>query len=146
MLTVNVSVAKLPVSTVPTKRWFEVLVYVPVAGTVTFTFTVQLLLAATVPFENEIEPAPATGAKVAAPQPLIVAPGGLATTIAPGEVGNTSEKFTPETAAGLGLVIVNVRAETPLTLVGSGLKLLAIVRVEGSTIAAKRADVLKSSL
>src|SRR6185369_6185798 len=115
-------------------------------GTVTFTFTVQLLLAATVPFENEIEPAPATGANVAAPHPLVVAPGEPATTIAPGEVGNTSEKLTPEIAAGLGLVIVNVRAETPPALVGSGLKFLAIVRVVGSTTAAKRVDVPKSSL
>src|SRR4029078_8378535 len=120
----------------PTKRWFEVLVYMPDAGTVTFTFTVQELLAATVPFENEIEPAPAAGTKVAAPHPLMVSPVGLPTTIAPGEVGNTSEKLTPETAAGLGLVIVKVRAETPLTLVGSGLKFLAIVGVEGRTTSA----------
>jgi hypothetical protein len=145
-LTVSVSVAKLPVSTPPTKRWSEVLANVPVAGAVTFTFTVQTLLAATVPFENEIEPAPAAGANVAAPHPLMVPPAGFATTIAPGEVGNASVKLTPEIGAGLGLVIVKVRAETPFTVAGSGLNALAMVRVEGSTIAAKRVDVEKSEL
>src|ERR1044071_7035010 len=144
--TSNVAVAEWPVSGPPTKRWVGVLGYVPAGGAWTLTFTVQMLLAATVPFEKEIEPAPGAGANVAAPQPLMVAPAGLATTIAPGEVGNTAVKLPPETAAGLGLVIVKVRAETPLTLVGSGLKFLAIVRVEGSTIAAKRAEVPKSSL
>src|SRR5215208_314979 len=56
LLTVSVSVADLPVSTAPAKRLFEVLVYVPLAGAVTFTLIVQLLLAATVPFENVIDP------------------------------------------------------------------------------------------
>src|SRR5262249_15452322 len=113
---------------------------------VTLTLIVQLLFAATVPFENEREPAPATGAKVGAPQPLVVAAGGLATTIAPGEVGKVSVKLRPESGAPLGLMMVKVSDETPPTLVGWGLKFFLRVTVDGSRIEAMRVEVLKSSL
>ena len=45
----------------------------------------QLLFTASVPLENDIEPAPATGAKVGVPQPEVVAPGGVATVILAGK-------------------------------------------------------------
>jgi hypothetical protein len=134
VLTVSVSVALFPVSNVPIKRFADVLVYVPAVGTVTLTLMVQVLLAAMLPLENVIDPAPATGANVGEPQPVVEAFGVLATTIAPGEVGNVSVKFSPLNEEGVGLVIVNVRVETPPTVVGSGLKLFEIVTAEGSSI------------
>ena len=103
------------------------------AGTVTFTLTVQLLFGASAPFENEMEAAPAVGAKVGVPQLLVVASGVDATTMLPGDVGKVSVKLTPVMVALFGFVIVKVRAETPLMLVGSGLKFFEIVTVVGSS-------------
>ena len=107
----------------------------PVTGTVTFTLIVQLLLGASVPFENDTEPLPATGAKVGVPQPDVDAFVGLATTIAPGfvgVVGSTSVKFRLVCVTGVGFVNVKVSVDIPPTLVGSGLKFFAIVTAEGS--------------
>src|SRR5687768_16281716 len=59
VLTVSDAAALSPVSTVPMKRLFVVLLNVPVAVGVTLTFTTQLPFAATVPFEKVIELAPA---------------------------------------------------------------------------------------
>ena len=118
----------------------------PSAGTVTIKLTMQFPLAGTVPPENEIELAPATGAKVGVPQPVVLAPVGFATTIAPGVVGNVSLKFTSLIAAAFGLPIVKVRIEVPPTIVGSGAKDFEIVVAVGSMIAAKRELVEKSLL
>ena len=93
---------------------------------------VHVLFAPMLPLENEIEPAPAAGAKVGEPQPVVNALGVLATTMAPGVVGNVSVKFNPLKEAEVGLVSVNVRVETPPTVVGSGLKFFEIVTAEGS--------------
>jgi hypothetical protein len=110
-----------------------------VAGTATFTLTVQLLFGASVPFENEMEVAPAVGEKIGVPQLLVVAPGVAPTTIAPGVVGKVSVKSTPVMVALFGFVIVKVKAETPLMLVGSGLKFFDMLTLVGSTILAMRA-------
>ncbi len=56
----------------------------PVPAVVTFTVIVQLPLAATVPLENDNEVAPAVGAKVGVPQPLVVGFGGFATVMPAG--------------------------------------------------------------
>ena len=101
-------------------------------GTVTFTLMVQVPFAAIVPFEKESETAPAVGAKVGVPHPEVDALVGLATTIAPGLVGRVSVKLTPVSVTGVGLVSVKVSVEIPLTVVGSGLKLFAIVTTDGS--------------
>src|SRR3989304_3365766 len=106
----------------------------------------QLLLAATVPFENETAPAAATGAEVGVPQRGVLAPVGLATTMAPGEVGKVSLKFRSLRATPLGLLMVKVRVEVPPTVVGSGLKDLARVTSAGSTMEAIRELVAKSLL
>ena len=109
----------------------------PVAGTVTFTLIVQLLLGASVPFENDKEPLPATDAKVGVPQPDVDAFVGFAMTIAPGFagiVGRKSSKCKPVSVTGVGFVNVNVNVEMPPTLVGSGLKFFAIVTAEESRI------------
>jgi hypothetical protein len=95
---------------------------------------VQLLLGASVPFENESEPAPATGAKVGVPHPEVEAFVGLAITIVPGAVGSVSVKLNPVNVTEVGLVKVKVRVEMPPTVVGSGLKFLAMVAEEGSTM------------
>jgi hypothetical protein len=64
-------------------------------GAVTFTVTVQLPPPARVPPEKDTIPLPTVGLKVGVPQPLLVlAAGEEATFIAPGEVGNGSEKVT----------------------------------------------------
>ena len=131
-LTVSAAVEELPVLVVPMKRLFETLLYVPAVGAVTLRLIRHVLFAATVTPETEIEPAPATGAKVGVPQPLVAAPVGLATTIAPGEVGKVSVKLTLLTATGLGLVIVKLSADEPLALIGVGLKLLLMVTAAGS--------------
>ena len=95
---------------------------------------VQVLFAAIVPFENEMEAAPATGANVGVPQPEVDALVGLATVIAPGVVGSVSVKFRPLTLAAFGLVNVKVSVEIPPALAGSGLTFFEIVSVEGSRI------------
>ncbi len=71
----------------------------PVAGAVTLTETVQVPPPAMVPPEKEIEPAPGAGLNVGAPQPVVVAFGVPATTMAPGEVGKVSPKATPLSAS-----------------------------------------------
>lgn len=116
------------------------MVYVPITGTVTFNLIVHVLFAAIVPLENEMDPAPATGAKVGDPQPEVEALVGLATVIAPGVVGRVSVKFNPLTLAELGLVRVNVRVEMPPAFVGSGLKFFEIVNVDGSRTKAYLVD------
>ena len=103
-------------------------------GAVTLTWTVQLLFAARLPFEKESDVAPAAGAKVGEPQPVVFELGVLATTMAPGVVGRVSVKLSPLKAADVGLVSVNVSVETPPAVVGSGLKFLEMVTAEGSRI------------
>src|SRR5215213_10192971 len=73
VLTVRLAVAKLPVSVVPTKRWLDVLLSVPVAVGVTFTLTMQLLFAASVPLEKVMVLEPAVAVRVGVPQPEVVA-------------------------------------------------------------------------
>ena len=107
---------------------------------------VQVLFAAILPFEKEMEAAPAAGANVGIPQPVVEAFGVVATTIAPGVVGSESVKFNPLNDEGVGLVMVNDRVETPSTVVGSGLKFFEIVTAEGSRIYAYRVEVPKSEL
>jgi hypothetical protein len=71
--------------------------------------TVQAPDAARVPALNATDAAPPAGANVGAPQPLVVALGAAATTIAAGEVGNVSANPTPESAVpAFGLVMVKV--------------------------------------
>lgn len=103
-------------------------------GTVTLTLIVHIPFAAIVPFEKESEPAPAVGANAGDPQPVVDAFVGLATTMAPGEVGRVSVKFNPLTDKGVGLVSVNVRVDIPFTVVGSGLKFFEMVIADGSKI------------
>ena len=52
-----------------------------VEGTATSTLTTHVLFAATLPFENETELAPAVGAKVGEPHPEVEYVAGVATTI-----------------------------------------------------------------
>lgn len=59
---------------------------------------------------------------------------------------SVSVKLTPLPAAPFGLLMVNVRTDTPLTIVGSGMKPLAIVRDVGSMMLAMRLEVEKSEL
>ena len=135
LFTVSASLALFPVSKLLMNKWLEVLLYVPVTGTVTLTLIVHVPFAAIVPLEKEIDAAPAVGAKVGDPQPVVDAFVGFATTIAPGDtggVGSVSVKFNPLTDTGVGFVSVNVSVEIPLTVVGSGLKFFAIVIAEGS--------------
>ena len=69
------------------------------------------------------------------PQPEVVAPVGVATTIAPGVVGNVSLNATPlKELSGFGLVIVNVRVEMPPVRIGFGAKSLAMVGGEIAVI------------
>ena len=84
------------------------------------------------PFENEIDAAPAAGVNVGEPQPEVEAPGVLATTIAPGVVGKVSVKFRPLKDEGVGLLMVNASVETPPVVVGSGLKFFVMVIADGS--------------
>src|SRR6266498_4961597 len=98
------------------------------------TVIVQLLFGARLPFEKERDVAPAVGAKVGEPQPVVEAFGVLATVMLPGVCGRLSVKFSPLSAVEVGLVKVNVRVETPPAVVGSGLKFFAIVTAEGSRI------------
>src|SRR5437016_9789876 len=100
--------------------------------------TVQLLLAATVPFENEIDAAPAAGANVGVPHPVVVAPGGFATTMAPGDVGKTSVKASDPTDPPFEFVSVNVSVETPPTVDGFGAKCFEIETRVGSMTTAMR--------
>ena len=110
------------------------MLYVPVTGTVTLTLIVQLLFGARLPLENERDAAPAVGAKVGEPQPVVEAFGVLATIMAPGVVGSVSVKLRPLSVTEVGFVKVKVRVDTPLTVVGSGLKFFEIVTAVGSRI------------
>lgn len=72
------------------------------------TLTVQVPPPTMVPPEKEIEALFAFGLKVGVPQPLVLALGVVATTIAPGEVGKVSLKATPVKGVdGFELVMVN---------------------------------------
>ena len=83
--------------------------------------TVQLPPAAIVPPENEMELAPATGENVGEPQPSVEAFGVLATTIAPGDVGNVSENATPcRLSFGFGLLMRKVSVLVPPVKIGFG--------------------------
>ena len=96
-----------------------VLAYVPAAGATTWTVTVQLPFAARLPPLNATEAAPATGAKVAAPQPEVVAPGAAATTIAPGDVGSVSLNAMPDSVVALfGLVMKNLKVDGRFAAIG----------------------------
>src|ERR1051325_3126481 len=89
-VTVRVAPAGLPLTVCALIRCDTlplVLLYVPLTGAVMLTVTMQVPPAASEPPEKLIEPAPADGAKVGAPQPEVVALGVPATTIEPGEVG-----------------------------------------------------------
>ena len=138
VLTVSVSVAWFPVSRVPIKRFVEVLLYVPITGTVTLTEIVHVPAAATdppvkrMPRSLAASAPPALSANV--PPQVLVVVRGEATTIAPGVVGNVSVKLRPVSDTEVGLVMVNVSVEIPLTVVGSGLKFFAIVTSDGSRI------------
>src|SRR3989442_512159 len=98
-----------------------------------------------VPFENEIEGAPAPGVNVGAPQPEVEAVAGLAATIAPDDgapahvvvgdgvaatcspLGSVSVNLTPVRRALFGLVSVKVNVDVALTAMGFGEKALPIV-------------------
>ncbi len=98
----------------------------------TFTFTVQVAPAAMLPPLNATELAPAAGAKVGAPQPVVLAFGTAATTIAPGATGKVSLKATPAIALfTLGLAMVKVRVVVPPGRIGFGANSLSIT---GGTI------------
>ena len=144
--TVRLPVALCPVLMVPMNRLPDVLLYVPFEGGVTFTLIVQNPFAAMVPLEKDIDPAPATGENMGLPHPDVDAPAGLATTIAPGELGSVSKKLNPESITGLRFWIVKVKRETPPGLVEAGEKALEKVKLVGSTIAKMRELVLKSAL
>jgi len=74
-----------------------------------------------------MEAAPAAGAKVGVPQPLVVAFGEVATTMFPGVVGNVSVKATFGNASlGLGLVIVKVNVLVLPGITGLGLNTFSI--------------------
>jgi hypothetical protein len=77
-----------------------------------------------VPPEKATEVLPAAGAKVGAPQPVVVTFGAAATCR---PAGNESVKATPVSAVpAFGLVIVKDSVETPPTAIGFGAKALAI--------------------
>lgn len=87
------------------------------------TLTVQVPPATIEPPEKDIDALPPVGLKVGVPQPLVVALGVAAMTIAPGVVGNVSLKATPVKGVKvLGLVRVKVRVEVPPARMGDGEK------------------------
>ena len=138
VLTVSVSLALSPVSSVPMKRFVEVLLYVPTTGTVTLTEIVHEPEAVTDPPVKRMPgsfaaSAPPTLSANVPPHVLEVVRG-EATTIAPGVAGNVSVKLRPVSDTVVGFVMVKVSVEIPLTVVGSGLKFLAMVTADGLTI------------
>src|SRR5581483_1593486 len=143
LFTVRFAVAVLPVSIVPMKRLFVVLVSVPVAEGVTLTLMTHVPFAATVPFENVIVLVPAVAVSAGVPQPLVVAPFGLAIVRF---AGRLSTKLYPLNGAPLGFVSVNLSVETPLSDAGFGVNDFAMVDAVGSMIAAMRAPTPKSAL
>jgi hypothetical protein len=117
------------------------------AGSATRRLAVQVLLAATVPLEKEIDEAPATGANVATPQPEVENTAGVATTIwLPASNGSVSVKLAPAIAAALGLPMVNVSVEVPPATAGDGENALAKLSAVGSTILAIQLLTEKSAL
>ena len=91
------------------------------------TRTVQVPPAAMPPPENARLAAPAAGAKVGAPQPLVLMLGTAATTIAPGVVGKVSVKLTPVNALAVGLLNVNTSVLVPPGAIGLVRNVLAMV-------------------
>jgi hypothetical protein len=87
-----------------------------------------------VPPEKDTDPLPAAGLNVGVPQPLLIlTAGGLATLIAPGVVGNVSEKVTlVKVVVALGLVMVKVRVDVPLMPIVLGVKVL--LRTAGAKV------------
>ena len=89
----------------------------------TSTVTVHVAPAAMVPFENEMDPAPATAVRIGAPQPVADALGVPATVIAAGEVGSVSENDTAgRLLFAFGLVMKNVSVLVPPVRMGFGPK------------------------
>jgi len=122
--TVNVSFAALPVPPFVDVTLPVVLFFTPTVVAVTSTVTVQLPLAAIVPPLKVNVVLPAAGAKVGAPQPVVVAFGVPATS---SPAGRASVKATPVNAVPVfGFVIVKVKVEVPPTAMGSGAKFFAI--------------------
>ena len=108
--TVKVAEAVRPVPPLVELTVPVVLFFAPVVVAVTITDTEHEPPPAMEPPLRLIEAPPPAGAKV--PPQVLVAPGVLATCT---PVGNVSLTATPESAVLLlGLVIVRVRAETPL--------------------------------
>ena len=79
------------------------------------------------PPENARLAAPAAGAKVGVPQPLVLAAGVAATTIAPGVVGRVSLKLTPLKALPVGLLRVKTSVLLPPLAIGLVRKVLLMV-------------------
>jgi hypothetical protein len=95
---------------------------------VILTLTVHVPPATIEPPEKDMDALPPVGVKVGVPQPLVVALGVAATTIAPGVVGNVSVKATPVKGVSvLGLVRVKVRVEVPPARMGDGEKAFVIL-------------------
>src|SRR5882724_9087626 len=121
--TARFAVAVLPVPPLVELTLPVVLTKFPDAVPVTFTVTVQVLLAATVPPVSETLPEPATA--VAVPPHVLVNPFGVATTI---PAGKLSVNATPVSATALaaGLVMVNVSEVVPFSGTLAAPKALAI--------------------
>lgn len=118
--TVKVSFAVFPVPPFVELTASLVLFLVPLVVAVTSTVTVQVPLAAMVPPLKVNEVFPAVGAKVGAPQPVVLA-AGIAATSNP--AGNESVKATPvRIVLVFELEIVKVNVLTPPTAMGSGEK------------------------
>jgi hypothetical protein len=117
------AVAVLPVPPFVDVTLPVVLTKFPDAVPVTFTVTVQLLLAAMVPPVSEMLPEPATA--VAVPPQVLVSPLGVATTSPAGKV---SVNATPVSATALapGLVMVKVKDVVPFSGIAAAPKALAI--------------------
>ena len=126
---------------------FEYVPLVGLAGTATRTLTTQLPFAATVPLENAIDVAPATGAKVGVPQPDVEYVAGFATTICPPDrSGSGSVKFAPPIVAPVGLAIVKVSVDVPPATVGVGRNAFEKSSAAGSAMLTIRAPAAKSAL
>ena len=90
---------------------------------------------------NDTEAAPATGAKVAAPQPEVLAPGVAATTIAPGEVGKVSLNATPLSAVPV-FGFVKTKRKTAGTLAAIGFVRKLFVMLIGAVATTVRLAVV----
>src|SRR5688572_3508594 len=117
-MTVRVSEAVLPVPPLVEETLPEVLFFVPLVVAMISIVTVQEPLAAIVPPLNEMEVFPGAGEKAGEPQPEVEAFGVAATSV---PAGKESVKATPVRAVpALGLLMVKVKVEIPLTTIGSG--------------------------